>query len=74
VILSATARPTVLAHELGHFFGNGHSTVPNNVMSYIRTDAEVFFDNKQIGVIKRTWAQHKADAWIAPLGPARLHP
>jgi hypothetical protein len=74
IIVSATARPTVLAHELGHFFGNGHSTVPNNVMSYIRTDAEVFFDANQIGVIRRTAAQHKAGGWIGPLGPARLFP
>jgi hypothetical protein len=74
VIVAANARPTVLAHELGHFFGNPHSTVPNNVMSYVRTDAEVFFDTKQMAIIKRTAAQHKADGWIVPLGPPRLFP
>jgi hypothetical protein len=74
VIVAANARPTVLAHELGHFFGNGHSTVPNNVMSYVRTDGEVFFDAKQIGIIRATSAQHRADGFLLPLGPARLFP
>jgi hypothetical protein len=74
VIVASNARPTVLAHELGHFFGNGHSTVPNNVMSYVRTDAEVFFDAKQIGVIRATAARYRADGFIVPLGPARLFP
>jgi hypothetical protein len=73
VIVSATARPTVLAHELGHFFGNGHSSVPNNVMSYIRTDAEVFFDAKQIAIVRSTALRHQADGWIARLGPPRLY-
>jgi len=54
IILSRSARPTVLAHELGHFFGNReHSTVVNNLMSYSRTDgASVFFDDKQIANVK----------------------
>ena len=74
IIVAATARPTVLAHELGHFFGNPHSTVPNNVMSYVRTDADVFFDAKQVAVIRATAARHVADGLLAPLGPARLLP
>jgi hypothetical protein len=53
VIVAASAMPTTLAHELGHFFGNGHSKVVNNVMSYERTDdAEVFFDAGQVRKIK----------------------
>lgn len=47
VIIAATALPSTLAHELGHFFGNGHSKVTNNVMSYDRTGATVFFDPAQ---------------------------
>ncbi len=37
VIVAASARPSTLAHELGHFFGLGHSDVTDNVMSYSRT-------------------------------------
>jgi hypothetical protein len=49
VVVSRIAAPTVLAHELGHFFGNPrHSETPNNVMSYER-DPQVtpFFDPAQ---------------------------
>jgi hypothetical protein len=74
LIVSQVARPTVLAHELGHFFGNPHSTTPNNVMSYVRTDAEVFFDAGQIGTIRRTAREHVTSRWILPLPPARLLP
>jgi hypothetical protein len=53
VIVSSTAMPTTLAHELGHFFGNGHSQVVNNVMSYQRTDdSAVFFDELQARKIR----------------------
>lgn len=34
VLVAAYAKPFVLAHELGHFFGNPHSKVRNNLMSY----------------------------------------
>jgi hypothetical protein len=54
VILSSAAPVTVLAHELGHYFGNPHSAVPDNVMSYVRTGAEIFFDAAQIATIRRT--------------------
>lgn len=74
LVISAAARPTVLAHELGHFFGNPHSATPNNVMSYVRTDADPFFDDGQTRTI-RTWAKkHVADRWILPLGAAKLLP
>ena len=39
-------RETVI-HELGHYFGNPHSPVADNVMSYERTGAPVFFDAAQ---------------------------
>jgi len=48
VIVAASAMPTTLAHELGHYFGNGHSQVDNNIMSYRRSDPNaVRFDAKQ---------------------------
>jgi len=47
LILVASAPTTVLAHELGHYFGNPHSHVPDNVMSYERSGAPVFFDADQ---------------------------
>ena len=54
VILSAAAGPTVLAHELGHYFGNPHTQVVDNVMSYERDDpAKMSFDAVQLGRIRR---------------------
>ncbi len=47
VIVSRIAGPTVLAHELGHFFGNPHSDVPGNIMSYDRGEVPPFFDRAQ---------------------------
>lgn len=47
VILSSIAGPYVLAHELGHYFGNGHSDVAGNIMSYERGDGPPFFDESQ---------------------------
>lgn len=47
IIVAASALPSTLAHELGHYFGNAHTTVPNNVMSYNRTGTTVFFDAAQ---------------------------
>lgn len=47
IILIASAPTTVLAHELGHYFGNSHSHVLDNVMSYERSGAPVFFDDDQ---------------------------
>ena len=47
VILSAIAGRTVLAHELGHYFGNRHSSTSGNIMSYEGRDAPPFFDDHQ---------------------------
>lgn len=53
VILSSIAGPTVLAHELGHFFGNPHSPTPGNIMSYERGSGPPFFDAGQLRRIRR---------------------
>lgn len=53
VIVSAISGPTVLAHELGHYFGNPHSETPGNVMSYERADVPPFFDAGQARRIAR---------------------
>jgi len=47
VIVSANSGPSTLAHELGHFFGNGHSGVRGNLMSYERGDGDPFLDTAQ---------------------------
>ncbi|APR87440.1 hypothetical protein A7982_12789 [Minicystis rosea] len=47
VIVAASARPSTLAHELGHYFGLDHSSVKDNVMSYERSGGAVFFDDRQ---------------------------
>ena len=48
VIVSAIAGPLTLCHELGHFLGNGHSYVVNNVMSYKHEDYDkIAFDERQ---------------------------
>lgn len=53
VIVSSAASEYVLAHELGHYFGNHrHAETPGNVMSYIRL-GEPFFDETQLRVIER---------------------
>jgi hypothetical protein len=47
VIVASSASPTVLAHELGHYFGNAHSQVVDNLMSYERSGGPVFLDDAQ---------------------------
>lgn len=74
IIVASSARPTVLAHELGHYFGNGHSSVVNNIMSYSRTDGDVFLSPAQITVVKSTAQSLVARGLIAPLPPPRIFP
>lgn len=58
VIVSAIAQPRVLAHELGHFFGNPkHSDTFGNVMSYEQGDAPPEFDAAQLQRIRRALAR-----------------
>jgi len=52
VILASEAPVSVLAHEMGHYFGLGHSAVTDNLMSYDRTGAPVFLDANQSRVIQ----------------------
>jgi hypothetical protein len=47
VIVSAISGESVLAHELGHYFGNPHSSTPGNIMSYERGEVPPFFDAAQ---------------------------
>jgi hypothetical protein len=66
LILVASAPATVLAHELGHYFGNQHSHVLDNVMSYERSGAPVFFDAEQG---KRIAARARAYVKCGELAP-----
>jgi hypothetical protein len=48
VVVSAISGPYVLAHELGHYFGNPeHSQIPGNLMSYLHTEAVPVLDSEQ---------------------------
>ena len=69
ILLIASAPTTVLAHELGHYFGNSHSHVLDNVMSYERSGAPVFFDDDQA---KRIAAHARAYVKSGELVPVPL--
>jgi hypothetical protein len=69
IVLSRTARPTVFAHELGHFFGNPHSTVVNNLMSYSRDGGSVFLDERQAATIKSFTARFLETGRLVDVGP-----
>lgn len=72
IILARTARPTVLAHELGHFFGNRqHSTVMNNLMSYSRDGGAVFLDDEQAATITRFTSRFLESRRLLDVGPPR---
>jgi hypothetical protein len=67
VILSRTAAASVLAHELGHYFGNPHSAVTNNVMSYSRDGGTVFFDDVQSRTIQAFTSRFLREKTLTPL-------
>jgi predicted outer membrane lipoprotein len=69
VAVASNAKPTVLAHELGHFLGNGHSKVTDNVMSYDRTGGPVFFDATQKKTMRATALQLLRDGIVKPGQP-----
>jgi hypothetical protein len=74
VVVVSGAAPSVLAHELGHFFGNPHSKVLDNVMSYERSGAEVFFDDDQGRRIAGRARTYVTSGEIVPLGAAKPSP
>ena len=71
VILSSIAGPTVLAHELGHFFGNPHSDTPGNVMSYTRGEGPPFFDAGQLRRIRQHRERFLRTEELAPVASPR---
>lgn len=67
VIVSSVAGETTLAHELGHFFGNPHSPVANNIMSYERDGTVLpFFDERQLRRIRARARRFLSSGEIAP--------
>ena len=75
VVVASVAGPDVLAHELGHFFGNPHSETPNDVMSYLRDGTIVpFFERAEIAQIRRHAHRFRARGEIsAEADPTQLH-
>ena len=69
IILSAAAPATVLAHELGHFFGNGHSSVPDNLMSYTRSGGKAFLDDAQVARVHAFATKLLAAGRLTDVGP-----
>jgi len=69
LIVSQIAGASVLAHELGHFFGNPHSPVTDNVMSYSRSGATVFFDDAQAVTIRAFSGRFVATGRLSDVGP-----
>jgi hypothetical protein len=54
VVVSSIAGPDVLAHELGHFFGNPHSPVRNDIMSYEHDEGVApFFEPHELTRIRQ---------------------
>jgi hypothetical protein len=73
IILSQIAAVGVLAHELGHFFGNPHVEVTDNVMSYSRTPETLpFFDDTQKARIRNFSARFLATGRLVDVGPPRF--
>jgi hypothetical protein len=72
VIVSAISASYVLAHELGHFFGNpSHSEVVGNLMSYQHTDAVPVLDEAQRTNVLRVLRGMRARGELVSLQRAR---
>jgi hypothetical protein len=79
VILSSIAGPDVLAHELGHFFGNPeHSHTRGNLMSYERGDGQPFLEPAQVSRLTRALRTYLRRGELRALGavaaPTRAQP
>lgn len=70
IILSQIAGPSVLAHELGHFFGNPHVATVDNLMSYAHTPGTLpFIDEKQKARIRSFAATFVSSGRLVDVGP-----
>lgn len=70
IIVSEIAGVGVLAHELGHFFGNPHVSVTDNLMSYSRTPGtSPFLDDEQGARIKSFTTRFLASGRLVDVGP-----
>jgi hypothetical protein len=68
LIVSKISGPYVLAHELGHLFGNReHSEVPGNLMSYTRAEGPPFLDAAQVQRVQSTLAAMLKAGTLVPL-------
>lgn len=68
LIVSQISGPYLLAHELGHMFGNReHSDVPGNLMSYKRAEGPPFLDEAQRRRIRLTLADLLKAGRLVPL-------
>jgi len=75
LIVSKISMRYVLAHELGHLFGNPrHSDVPGNLMSYTRTEAPPFLDRAQVRRVQRTLSVLLKDGTLVPLAKSASAP
>ena len=69
VVVSSIAKPSVLAHELGHYHGLPHSKVTNNVMSYDRDGGEIAFDAVQSRTIRSSAERYFREGFLKPSRP-----
>lgn len=74
VVLSAAAPIGVLAHELGHMFGNAHTKAEDNVMSYLRTGDPTSFDDAQLARIGEFSRRFLASGRLLDVGVSRRLP
>jgi len=69
LIVSRISGRYVLAHELGHYWGNQkHSDVAGNLMSYKRADGPPFLDGAQVLRVQQTLASMLKRGTIVRLG------
>jgi hypothetical protein len=75
LIVSQISGRYVLAHELGHMFGNPeHSDVPGNLMCYQRAEGTPFLDEAQIRRVRRALAALLKEGRIVALPPPESEP